>query len=294
MSEKYKIKSFDDGKIILTPPPPPPGVFITTWYVYQGPFTFPISSLSEVVVEGTINWDDGSPDEEVTGPMPTHMYSKDGRVTITFTGTASVFSANGTDIHGDLLRSIVEWGSIGLTHFSVVFCNNIEHINPALPASLTSLSNAFYGISTFPDISKLEVGNVKNMSRIFMLSKFTQNISGWNVGSVTNMYSMFQDCPFNGDIYSWDVSSVEYMNSMFQDCLKFNQNIRDWDISSVQSMDSMFQDCPRFNKNISNWTVQLGVSYDNFDKNATIWVEQFKPVFVRNPSPPPSPPPPSP
>ena len=62
------------------------------------------------------------------------------------------------------------------------FCLQMDA--PALPNSVINMTNAFSGITSFPDITNLEVGNVKYMSGLFRNSKFNQDISGWAVSSV--------------------------------------------------------------------------------------------------------------
>ena len=256
MSEKYKIKSFDDGKIILSPPPPKPppphGAFITTWYG-NGHFDFGIGGD----IEGTIDWGDGSAAESVKGDTPqphTYTFPTERLVSIVFTGHFSTF--NVLLDAGAALIKINDWGSVGLTQFSARQINSIEYINPALPDSLKSMKNAFSGITSFPDISKLEVGNVEDMESMFEgCSTFDQNISDWNVSNVTEM------------------------SSMFKECLEFNQNISDWNVSKVTEMSSMFKGCINFNQNLSSW-IMMVTKDDGMIFNITNpdWIPAHKPI----------------
>jgi len=86
---------------------------------------------------------------------------------------------------------------------------------------------------------------------MFARSPFNQDISKWDVGDVRDMEDMFYDSSFNQDISKWDVSNVENMNSMFS-FSKFNQDISKWDVSNVKSMWSMFDDSS-FNQDIDMW-----------------------------------------
>jgi surface protein len=61
----------------------------------------------------------------------------------------------------------------------------------------------FYG-----DISKWNVSNVKDMSKLFHRTDFNGDISNWDVSNVKDMNNMFAYSNFNGDISKWDVSRV--------------------------------------------------------------------------------------
>ena len=69
------------------------------------------------------------------------------------------------------------------------------------------------------------VGNVTDMSSMFVVKAFNQDISGWDVSHVTNMQWMFEYTNFNGDISEWDVLGVTDMWSMFAGALSFDRDI---------------------------------------------------------------------
>ncbi len=81
------------------------------------------------------------------------------------------------------------------------------------------------------DISKWDVGNVKDMSAMFMGSSFNGDISKWDVRNVKKMGAMFESSEFNGDISKWDVSGAKNMNGMFFES-NFKGNISMWDINN--------------------------------------------------------------
>ena len=261
MSEKYKIKSFDDGKIILTPPPSPPSgkPFVTKWHVIPGEvFKLGVLSAPPFSVRGTINWGDGSQDEQVTGSYPGHIYTEgdigeDSLVTITFTGTATMFQSNPYSTY--TLKRIDEWGSIGLTKFSVRGYHDIEYINTELPASITNLNGAFSYTTSLPDITGLKTGNVKNMSGLFRGS--------------TN---------FNQKISEWDTSSLDNAESMFKDCRAFNQNISNWNVLKIKIANSMFFGCTSFNQDISKWKMTVDQGQTMFENTFPLWRPDHKPV----------------
>ena len=53
-----------------------------------------------------------------------------------------------------------------------------------------------------------------DMSYMFDVTSFNDDISQWNV---TNMKEMFRDSQFDGDISKWNVSNVTDMSGMFDD-----------------------------------------------------------------------------
>ena len=128
-------------------------------------------------------------------------------------------------------------------------------------SNITDMSDLFsgkffdiYGLSGFNgNISKWDVSNVKDMSRMFVFSEFNGDISNWDVSNVKYMTAMFFNSEFNQNISNWDVSNVENMKSMFSDS-KFNQDISNWNVSNVKDMSYMFENSP-FNRDISKWNV---------------------------------------
>jgi hypothetical protein len=95
------------------------------------------------------------------------------------------------------------------------------------------------------DISKWDVSNVKDMSRMFERSDFNGDISKWDVSKVKNMRKMFYDSKFTGeqsDISKWDVSNVKDMINMFG-ATEFNRDISNWELNKDCDTSSMFWLC---------------------------------------------------
>jgi surface protein len=83
-------------------------------------------------------------------------------------------------------------------------------------SNVTSMNSVFYFNNEFNgDISKWDVSNVTDMSRMFEGSKFNGDISEWNVSNVVNMTSMFYRSKFDGDINDWEPYSLEYFLHIF-------------------------------------------------------------------------------
>ena len=120
----------------------------------------------------------------------------------------------------DELRKIIEYYSDNHPYDSLNWLN---------VSVITDMSDMFRGEYVKPfkyngDISKWDVSNVVNMSKMFYLSEFNSDISKWDVSNVADMSYMFYWSKFNDDISQWDVSKVNDMTGIFW-CSEFNQNI---------------------------------------------------------------------
>lgn len=69
----------------------------------------------------------------------------------------------------------------------------------------------------FSGIEFWDVSNVENMERMFMGSKFNENISKWDVSRVLNFYETFARTPFSRDISSWKINKKARLEKMFFD-----------------------------------------------------------------------------
>ncbi|CAE7252257.1 unnamed protein product [Symbiodinium sp. CCMP2592] len=109
-------------------------------------------------------------------------------------------------------------------------------------------------ILKYGEVVDWNVSLVTNMSGLFMVSAFNEDISMWDTSAVTDMTDMFsRAAAFNQDIGRWDTSRVTSMDRMFRGAIAFNQDIGSWDTSRVTSMDSMFRGASSFNQDIGSW-----------------------------------------
>ena len=110
--------------------------------------------------------------------------------------------------------------------------------------------------STLVPFSNIVTTLMMDMSDMFKLTSFNEDISEWDVSSVTNMNNVFDGVLlFNRPLNNWDVSKVESMNSMFLNASVFNQPLNSWDVSAVKNMQSMFFNATAFNQPLNNWDV---------------------------------------
>ena len=112
------------------------------------------------------------------------------------------------------------------------------------------LADASAAESTYGHISTWDVSGVTDMSMLFYLKAFNDDIGAWDTSGVTSMEMMFLSASaFNRDISGWAVDSITSMSDMFayasaichdhfpsatplRDC-GFNQDIGAWDTSGV-------------------------------------------------------------
>ncbi len=239
--------------------PPSPGSFATTWRVHSGDsITIPATGTY------TIDWGDGTTNENVTGPQ-THMYEDSGTPTtptVSISGGLKSFSLAADNTSAYNLLSIDQWGSIEWTTMEGAFQSTSDMVYNATDTPdltrVTNMSNMFYYATSFNgNLSGWNVSSVTDMSDMFYeATLFDGNISGWDVSSVTDMSNMFYYATsFNGNLSTWNVSSVTDMSNMFYYATSFNGSISGWNVSSVTDMSYMFEDATAFNQPIGSWNV---------------------------------------
>jgi surface protein len=282
-------KDFSDSEAIIYPEDPRP--FVTTWKVDS--LGYPDDNTIEIplIVSGykydfTVDWGDGSTDENVTQAI-SHTYFSPGTYTVSISGGFPGWEFPPYTPNNKKLMSIEQWGGIQWRTMKNAFrnCSSlVSNANDQPNLSLVKdMSNMFADAGVFNgdlsywdvssvinmngmfssanafngDISNWEVSSVKDMSNMFEYAKaFNADLSNWDVSSVTDMsYMFYLAITFNGELNNWDVSSVKNMEALFREAIIFNKDLNNWDVSSVTDMTLMFTDAVVFNGNISGWDV---------------------------------------
>ena len=216
-----------------------------------------------------------------------------------------LFGGEQTTTGASLFEAVLDWGDLGLGSLYGAFrgMTNLVDVPGTLPGTVTDLSYAFFGATSFNDpIGNWDVSNVANTYSMFSgATAFNQPIGNWDTSGVINMARMFEGAisfdqdlstsqtitgwdtssanfmdamflgatSFDGDVSGWDVSNVVVMNDMFKGASNFNSNISSWDVSNVIDMRSMFENALFFNQNVSGWTVTDLALASNMFRGAT-------------------------
>ncbi|WP_136468163.1 BspA family leucine-rich repeat surface protein [Flagellimonas onchidii] len=245
------INVIDDGLLSDSP-----DSFITKWTTEEANFEIELNRgffTGEFVFDFTVDWGDGTVEENVTDGNAKHTYTEPGTYTVAIQGQFPVLSHE----EAVKLTGLEQWGNIEWEYLEAAFLNvtNLEYNATDSPdlTKVTSLAGMFSNTDVNfakGDISQWNVSTITDMSSMFRNTEsFNQDISGWDVSSVTNMYTMFgQNTSFNQDIGNWDVSNVTDMSEMFREATAFNQDISGWNVSNVTDMGGMFKNAESFNQ----------------------------------------------
>ena len=214
-----------------------------------------------------------------------------------FVKTGYVGRIGGTWTNPSYLTSIAvsnqaDWGlgengaSAGVTSLEgfiqdCVNCTNIP--NTDLPSSVTNLSSAFKGATSYNlSVSGWDVSAVTDMSSIFEgATTFDQDLSGWdsnNTSQVQNMSAMFKGATsYNQFNTAWDVSNVTDMSSMYEGATSYNTSLNAWgsDTASVVNMSSMFKNATSYNQIMNNWDVSSVTNMSSMFEGATIFTRSL-------------------
>jgi len=262
--------------------------FITTWETTTPNESIVIPTASGETYSYSINWGDGSSDDNQTGNA-SHAYAIAGSYTVSITGTFPRIHLGSSipfaQVNKDKLLKIEQWGSIDWKSMEEAFNGASNMTIQATDApdlgEVTSMKGMFSSATSMnQDISHWNVSTITDMGSMFSrATAFNQDLSNWNTGAVTNMWGMFSSATnFNGDIRAWDVSSVESMRTMFAGATTFNQDLNNWVTSSLTSMGSMFEGASAFNGAMGNWDMSkvtdmnaIFVTAGNFNQDISGW-----------------------
>jgi surface protein len=173
----------------------------------------------------------------------------------------------------------VEITNRNIRHFVEVYLNKGQYTED-LPINLRGIP-----------IGKWDVSNVTDMSKLFLLTTFNEDISNWDVSNVTTMESMFHSAfEFDQSLENWIVSNVTNMSGMFSNASKFNQPLDNWDVSKVTDMSFMFSLATNFNQPLNIWDVSKVTDMSfmfslatSFNQSLNIWdvsnVKKMESIF---------------
>ena len=266
--------------------------FITTWKTDN----IGISNDNQIIIptagDGynySVDWGDGTSSKNLTLDAK-HTYDKSGTYQIRISGDfPRIYFGQNADYNFETVEndsrkilSIDQWGTNIWESMGGAFTECIElegkaSDNPNL-SKVKDMSTMF-AISSFDqNIDNWDIANVENLSMMFFFSSFNQNIGKWDTSSVTDMTGMFSVSNFNQNIDKWDTSKVESMAVMFFFNIAFNQGIGAWDTSNVTEMSLMFSLASSFNQNITQWdtsrvtsTLGMFLGATSFNQNISTW-----------------------
>jgi len=129
--------------------------------------------------------------------------------------------------------------------------------------NVSKIFSECYTLKELPDISILNIINIKDMSYMFFdcssLSSLP-DISNWNTSNVNNMSNMFSGCPSLislHDISKWNTNNVTDMSYILFGCSSLSSlpDISKWNINNVRNICYMFSTCSKLKvlPDISKW-----------------------------------------
>ncbi|MEP2279936.1 BspA family leucine-rich repeat surface protein [Maribacter sp.] len=267
--------------------------FETTWntsnFGYSENNQITIPTYPDEIYNYTIEWGDGSIDNNVTGDI-THTYTSEGTFQVSIWGDFPGIYFNNSGDRGKII-SIDNWGDTEWASMKGAFygCSNLEILATDVPNfnQLSTLENMFTNCTTLVGTVYMAFWNlnkVKNLSQMFEGAiNFNSLIENWNTCNVEEMTAMFKGAiSFNGNIDVWDVGKVTSMQSMFQNASSFNRNINSWDVSKVKNMSSMFKGASSYNSYTGSWQVDNVVSMHSMFAGALLFNQELKDWNVGN------------
>jgi gliding motility-associated-like protein len=188
-------------------PAPPQRPFITTWKTTVANSMITIPTHPDATYSYTVDWGDGSPqDDNLTGPA-THTYATAGEYDVKITGRFPRIFFNSVSRYQDMIISIKQWGDIEWSSMAYAFagCSNLQLTATDVPdlSRVTSMASMFQGASSFNQpLDDWEVGQVQIMDDMFSgASSFDQDLGNWDISNLRSMRSMLDDTAISTENY---------------------------------------------------------------------------------------------
>ena len=131
--------------------------------------------------------------------------------------------------------------------------------------SKISMRGMFEGCSSLPDISKWNMKNINDISKMFKgcsTFKTLPDISKWNTENINNISELFEGCSSLKslpDISNWNTKNVKYITGIFKECssLKYLPDISKWNIKNINDISELFEGCSSLISlpDISKWKI---------------------------------------
>jgi len=245
-----------------------------------------------------IDWGDGTTTNHVATANPERVYAAEGTYTIQVTGAARALGFSTVSTRWSTkLRSVIQWGSLGLTSLASAFKGYTGTSLPLpsdIPSGVTTLRSMFLdaALTTAPDVSGWNTGNVLLIENIFrgMTGLASPpDVSGWNTAKVTNMALAFYNClnlNTPPDVSSWNTGAVTTLSQMFQLCSSFASapNVASWNTAKVQNMTSTFRQMGAIDIPCDDWSI-AGVttpnSFDNMFNGTTLPTARYDALLTK-------------
>ena len=177
----------------------------------------------------------------------------------------------------EIIRPENKWDLIKFIKKEVGDCGwsaDLNHLDVSELEDLSGLFSESYGIFEFNgDISKWDVGRVRNMNRMFEFSRFRGDIANWDVGGVLGMKNMFAHSLFNGNLSRWNISGVKEMQGMFK-ASEFGQPLEDWVLNEQCDTTDMFKGCALWERLLAQRDVSIQAKSD-FEVVRALWRKNF-------------------
>lgn len=245
----------------------------------------------------TVNWGDGSEDNNLNTSSAAVTHTYDGTVTnpeISFgktgdTGLPTRVSFNRAGSK-DAVTEITQWGNLQFTSLNYQFrqCNNLTTISATdLPdwSKVTDTVGMYLMFDNAPlnsvhsSMANWDVSMMRSFNQCFGDSSgLNIDLSGWDVSGVdqqSGFSNMFNGCSsLNFDAGQWTLPThrSDYtLTGMFANCASFNQDLSSWDIlNRVTSLSSTFAGCTSFTAaNLDQWDISNVTNIGTMFKNCT-------------------------
>lgn len=180
-------------------------------------FTLPLVSYGPTPPNFTVNWGDGSPEEEITSVTDAdriHTYSSGGTYNISMLGFIPGWNVNNNSAIKDLITNIVDFGRTGIQRISFFGCSNLSSID----SSDDMIANGGIPADDISGIGYAGLASVRDFSGFMRSTGLTEIPSGLFefTSLATNFSDLFSFTPLRNETGPPIVQAVP--DGLFDDC----------------------------------------------------------------------------